>query len=159
MLSLNHRPWWIIINTNVSFIECVDAGQVIRCLHLPWAMLTSPFLSQTRTLSVRRLKVHGFIRNLFLIWVMCPTWKTLAHTLQLGSSWKKVKIITCTAVSQMPYVLSQSAGCYRTFASPAGAMPSKLVNFGLPLSNPMLFQLLWGRQAVLCLFLPHNDPM
>lgn len=87
------------------------------------------------------------------------------HWLTL-SSWvlheKKIKIITCTAVSQMPYALSQSTACYRTFASPAGAMPPKLAKRAL-WANFVQFSAVLAPirevQAVIYLFLPHKEPM
>lgn len=62
----------------------------------------------------------------------------------------------------MPYALSQSAECYRTFGSPAGAMPSKLVNRALwanfVLSNAVPAPMR-EVQAVIHLSLPHKEPM
>lgn len=129
------------------------------CLEQCWHPL--PSLRQEHS-QCQGPKVHGFIRNPFLLWVTCPTWKTLAHTLQLGSSWKKIKIITCTAVSQMSYALSQPAACYRTFASPAGPMPSKLVNRALSanfVQSNSVPAPMRAVQAVIRLFLPHKEPM
>jgi len=161
-VPLSHSPWWTIMDINMLCWVC--GCRTSHQMSPPTlSNVGTPFpLSDSSTHSVRGPNVHGFIRNPFLLRVMCPTWKTLSHTLQLGSSWKKTKIITCTAVFQMPYALSQSAACYRTFASPAGAMPSKLVNRALcanVVQSSAVPAPKRDMQAVIHLFPPHKESM
>lgn len=162
MLPLNHSPWWTIMDINISYVECVNAAQVTRHPHLPWRLLTLPSLSQTGTLTV-----SGDQKFMALSETPCSESCVIPgkHWLTL-SSWafheKKIKIITCTAVSQTPYALSQSAERYRTFGSPAGAMPSKLVNRALWANFVQSSAVPAPRrevQAVIHLSLPHKEPV
>lgn len=89
------------------------------------------------------------------------TWKTLAHSPHLGFSWKKPKIITCTAVSQMPlcivtvsrmlkqHLLAQQEPFWQNCWTG---------HFGPTLSNPVLFQFPW-KSAGCDTLLHHKETM
>lgn len=149
----------------------MDHRQVTRfpflCLEQSWYPL--PFQTGTPTVSGHQ-EFMANIRNPFMFCVTYPTWKTLAHTLQLGSSGKKkIKIFTCTVAQQCPkghmhchsllhvaeHLLAQQEPCHQNWWTG---------HFRPVLSNSVLFQTtvpapMRVMQAVIYLFFTHCKPM
>lgn len=126
-----------------------------------WMLVKSPALSNVLTcpeqhwhpLPSLRLE-HSQCQETKSLWLYhkpplalshVSTWKTLALSLHLDSSWQKTKIITCTAVSQMPlcivtvsYMLEHLLDQEEPFWQNCWAG-----YFGPTLSNPVLLQHPW----------------
>lgn len=146
MLSHSPRPLRAIVNIIYVMLGVwmlVMSPAVPICPEQCWHTLSSHRLEHSQCQETKSSWLYH--KPLLALSHVC-TWKRLALSLHLDSSWKKTKIITCTAVSLMPLrIVTDSCMLKQHLLVQQEPFWQNCWtgHFGPALSNPVLFQLPW----------------